>query len=277
MGGTVSESAPPSHPQGRASVTVPPMAAPGFVSLLAMGRFGVFSGHCLHRIAWGRTSAAETLDHMGQLIARCALPVTLTMFPLGAAIGIQGMRIFDLFGAHRLLSALLALMCIRELGPVISSVLIAAQGGSSFAAELGAMRIKEEIDATEVMAVDGLAWHAAPRVLAMTLVVPMLCVSSAGVGILGGYAVAVGLFGQDHGVFMANLGAFVGLWDLVAAVLKGLIYGLLVGLVSTFRGWVTEGGAEGVGRAVNDTVVYSIVFMLVLNYALSTLFFGTVA
>jgi len=241
----------------------------------AVGRFGAFAalaGVAAMRLQW---SVAEAIRHAGVLAMRCLIPVCATIFPFGAVIGVQGMAIFDLFGAHRLLSSLLSVVIIRELGPVLAAVLVAAQGGSSFAAELGAMRIKEELDATAVMAVDPVGWHVVPRVLAMVLVVPLLTILADAVGVFGGYVVAVGMYDQDHGVFMAHLVQLIGVYDLFASVTKGLVFGGLVGLIATYRGFHASGGAEGVGRAVNDTVVYSVMFILVVNYVLSSAMFGS--
>ena len=241
----------------------------------AVGRFGGFvadAGVAAVRLQW---SLSEAIRHAGVLALRCLIPVCATIFPFGAVIGVQGMAIFDLFGAHRLLSSLLSVVIIRELGPVLAAVLVAAQGGSSFAAELGAMRIKDELDATAVMAVDPIGWHVVPRVLAMLLVVPLLTILADAVGVLGGYVVAVLMYDQDHGVFMAHLVQLITVFDLLASVFKGFVFGGLVGLVATFRGYNATGGAEGVGRAVNDTVVYSVMFILVVNYLLSSALFGS--
>lgn len=239
-----------------------------------LGRFATFAGRVARTLPTRRWSLAEVLTHAGTLTGRCFIPVCATIFPFGAVIGVQGMAIFDLFSAHRLLSSLLSLVIIRELAPVLAAVLVAAQGGASFAAELGAMRIKEELDATAVMAVDPVGWHVVPRVLAMAIVVPLLtCVANA-TGVLGGYVVAVAMYDQDHGVFVSHMAQLIGLFDLFASAFKGLVFGILVGLIATWRGYHASGGAEGVGRAVNDTVVYSVMFLLVLNYTLSSLMFG---
>ena len=216
----------------------------------------------------------EVMTHAATLCGRCFIPVNITIFPFGAVMGLQGMQILDLFSAHRLVSTLLAQFVIQELGPVLAAVLVAAQGGSSFAAELGTMRIKEEISATEVMAVDPVAWHVAPRLLAMALVVPLLVVIANFFGILGSYTVAVGLYEQAHGVFMAHLYENVGSLDVLLSALKGLCFGVLIGLIAVWKGFTASGGAEGVGRAVNDTVVQAVMFILVFNYLLSSLFFG---
>ena len=247
-------------------------------SLLApldtLGRFCRFAARMLTLVPSRGWSFSQLLEQAGTLIARCFIPVCATIFPFGAVIGVQGMAIFDLFGAHRLLSSLLSLVIIRELAPVLAAVLVAAQGGASFAAELGAMRIKEELDATAVMGVDPIAWHVVPRVLSMVFVVPLLTTLANAFGVAGGYVVAVLMYDQDHGVFVHHMAQLIGMYDLVASAAKGAAFGLLVGLISTFRGFSATGGAEGVGRAVNDTVVYSVMFILVVNYALSSLLFG---
>jgi len=239
-----------------------------------LGRFGMFGWRVARTLPTRRWSGREVMSHAGTLAGRCFIPVCATIFPFGAVIGVQGMAIFDLFSAHRLLSSLLSLVIIRELAPVLAAVLVAAQGGASFAAELGAMRIKEELDATAVMAVDPVGWHVVPRVLAMALVVPLLTTVANATGVLGGYVVAVGLYDQDHGVFVHHMAQLIGLYDLFASATKGLVFGIFVGLLATWRGYNASGGAEGVGRAVNDTVVYSVMFVLVLNYTLSSLMFG---
>ncbi len=243
--------------------------------IITLGQLGGFGGRVLRSFVAGRWSGQEFMAQAATVASRCFLPVVLTIGPFGAVIGVQGMVILDLFSAHRLLSSLLSIFMIRELGPVLAAVLVAAQAGSSFAAELGAMRIKEEIDATAVMAVDPIGWHVVPRVLAMALVVPLLTTVANAFGVLGGYAVAVGLYGQSHGVFVAHLAENIGVYDLVASAFKGLVYGLLVGLIATWKGYNASGGAEGVGRAVNDTVVASVMFILVFNYLLSSLLFGS--
>ena len=139
-----------------------------------LGSFGSFAADIVRSLVAGRWSLKEAFAHASTLSTRCFIPVNVTIFPFGAVMGLQGMQIFDMFSAHRLVSTLLAQFVVQELGPVLAAVLVAAQGGSSFAAELGTMRIKEELSATEVMGVDSVGWHVAPRVLAMALVVPLL-------------------------------------------------------------------------------------------------------
>ncbi len=241
--------------------------------LLGLGRLGLFAQAIITSLVRGRWSPRAAIQHAGILTSRCFIPVNVTIFPFGAVMGLQGMQIFDMFSAHRLVSTLMAQFVVQELGPVLAAVLVAAQGGASFAAELGTMRSKQELDATEVMAVDSVGWHVVPRILAMAAVVPLLVVIANFFGILGSYCVAVYGYDQPHGVFMANLTENIGSYDLLCSAFKGLFYGLLIGLISTFKGFYAKGGAEGVGRAVNDTVVACVMFILVFNYLLSLLLF----
>lgn len=244
------------------------------VAVHRFGHYGIFIGSVLRSALARRWSLAFVAEQAATIATRCFLPVTLTMAPFGAVIAIQGMAILSMFSAERLLSNLLGLFVIRELAPVIAAVLVAAQAGSSFAAELGTMRIKEELDATAIMAVDPIGWHVVPRVLAMVAVVPLLTIIAGAVGILGGYGVAVGMEGQEPGLFVAHLADNLALYDLVAAMFKGLVYGLLIGSIACWKGFFVTGGAEGVGRAVNDTVVLCVMYILIANYLLSSVLFG---
>jgi len=242
--------------------------------LIEVGRYGVFVGAAIRSFLAGRWALSEMMEQASTVAVRCFLPVTITALPFGAVIGFQGMAILDLFSAHRLLSSLLSVFVIRELAPVIAAVLVAAQAGSSFAAELGAMRIKEELDATSVMSVDPIGWHVVPRIGAMAIVIPALTILAGAFGVLGGWLVVVGLEGQPHGVFMAHLAQNLTVFDLAASGFKGLCYGVLIGTIACWKGYYATGGAEGVGRAVNDTVVLSVMFVLVLNYLLSSFLFS---
>jgi phospholipid/cholesterol/gamma-HCH transport system permease protein len=174
--------------------------------------------------------------------------VVAVTLPFGMVIALQGLEIFRMFGAERLLSSLVSVAVLRELSPVLASVLVAAQGGSSTAAELGSMRIKEEIDATEVMAVDGLQYLVLPRFLGLMLATPLLNIAGNVAGLVGGYVMAVWIEGEPGGIFL--------------------------GLVACYQGYNTTGGAAGVGRAVNDTVVQAVLVFIVANYFLTSALFG---
>ena len=242
--------------------------------LAGIGRFGIFAARVAARLGSPSWRLGDLVGQLYTITTRCLGPVVAVTLPFGMVIALQGLTIFDLFGAQRLLASLVSVAVLRELSPVLASVLVAAQGGSSFAAELGSMRIKEEIDATEVMAVDGIAFHVVPRVLAAVVACPLLHLAGSAAGIGGAYITAVLLKGEPGGIFMAQLWTFTGPVDLWGGILKTAVFGLIIGLVSCYLGFYARGGAAGVGRAVNETVVYSALTFITVNYFLTSALFG---
>ncbi len=241
--------------------------------LTRIGRFGIFMGSVVWRMVTPPWNAADFFRHTWEVTTRCLAPVMAVTFPFGMVIALQGLAIFDLFGAQRLLPSLITVAVLRELAPVLASVLVAAQGGSAFAAELGAMRIKEELDATEVMSVDAIRWHVAPRVAALVLACPLLDVAGAIAGLAGGFMMAVCIKGENAGVFMDHLWKFTQPFDLVGGLIKTMVFGFIIGITACWNGFYATGGAAGVGRGVNDTVVNASLGFFVANYLLTSMFF----
>lgn len=244
--------------------------------LAGLGRFALFGGAVAWRVItpWWEVHAIAV--QTTQLVARCMLPVVAVVFPFGMVMALQGLEIFAVFGAQRMLSSLVSVAVFRELAPVLACTLIAAQGGSAFAAELGAMRIQEEIDATEIMAIDSLRAHVVPRIVAVLLAAPLLVLVGSVAGIAGGYLTAVHVKGEPGGVYWANVWALTLPEDVVGGLVKSLVFGAIIGLVACYQGYYATGGAEGVGRAVNDSVVLSVTTFIVVNYFLTTALFGAI-
>lgn len=244
--------------------------------LATLGRFGTFSAQVMWRTVTPYWEVDATATHLWALWWRCLLPVLATTTPLGMVMALQGLQIFDLYGAQRLLSPLVSVATFRELSPVLASVLVAAQGGSSFAAELGAMKISEELDATEVMAIDPIRVHVVPRFLAILIACPLLNLAGSLGGIFGGFVSAVVLKGETAGIYWANLWQMTRVSDLFGGFVKTLAFGAIIGLVACWFGTEAKGGAPGVGRAVNDTVVYACTAFIVVNYFLTSALFGAI-
>jgi phospholipid/cholesterol/gamma-HCH transport system permease protein len=247
-------------------------------ALATLGRCSAFAASLFGRLVRPRTRMSicvhETCRHAQMTTLRCILPVFAVNLPFGMVIALQGLEIFGLFGAERMLSSLISVAVLRELSPVLASVLVAAQGGSSAAAELGAMRIRQEIDATEVMGVDALQIHVLPRVLALTLACPLLNVVGSFAGLLGGYITAVLIKGEPGGIYLDQLWAFTEPMDIWGGIMKTTIFGLVIGLCAAWHGFHAQGGAAGVGKAVNDTVVHSVLIFITLNYFLTSILFS---
>lgn len=199
--------------------------------------------------------------------------VLLTGLFTGGVLALQSHYAFRKFGGESLLGATVALSMCRELGPVLTALMITARAGSAMAAELAAMRVTEQIDAMTVMAVNPVKYLVVPRILAGAIVVPILTILDDFIGIVGGYIVGVGLLKINKGVFINKILELVDLSDIFNGLFKSLCFGLLLTLIGCYKGYNASGGAEGVGRATTEAVVISSVSILVGDYILTSLLF----
>lgn len=240
-------------------------------TLQSIGQLGQFCGEIVDGLLRRPYYRAEVILNSRRVAFQCIVPVAAILFPTGMITALMGLKIMALFGTERMLSSLLAQGIVKELAPALAGIMIASQAGSAIAGEIGTMRVKEEIDALGVMAINPVKYLVIPRLVALAFVCPLISVIATASGMLGGFTVAVLLKGQNYGVFLANLLAFVTLADIYAGLLKAAVFGLAVGLIACFYGYNVTGGAVGVGKAANNTVVHSIVAVAVLNYAMTTL------
>ncbi len=216
----------------------------------------------------------ELIRMMWLLTKRCLIPVGLAVAPVGAVISLQGLEIFRMFGLDRMLSSLLGTAIFREYSPALASVMVAAQAGSSIAARIGTMRVRGQIDALAVMSVDPIRYVVVPGVIACAIVTPLLNVLTNFLGLFSGWVFAVPLGGVDHGAFIEHLTAQVTPADLWVGLGKCWLFGTSVGLIAGFLGMRVSGGAEAVGKAANDTVVATIVMILLVDYIVSYALLG---
>lgn len=235
-----------------------------------VGDMGLFCIHVLQALFRPPLFFKETLKSMNSIGFQCLLPVLAIVVPTGMVTTLQGLHVFDLFGAQRLLSSLLAEAVFRELSPTLVSIMVAAQAGSSVSGEIGTMRVKEEIDALEVMAVDPFQFVIVPRLIALAIMVPIINAIACFGGIFGGYVVAIGLKGLNSGVFLSNLFSFTKMSHIWGGMFKACVFGLVVGIMSCYKGYHVRGGALGVGKAANTTVVHSILLIVCFNYFLTS-------
>lgn len=234
-----------------------------------VGKVGYFTQDIFHGITRPPFFWAETVDNAHKVAFQCLLPVVAILFPTGMITALMGLKIMALFGTERMLSSLLAQGVVKEMAPSLAGIMIAAQAGSAIAGEIGTMRVKEEIDALGVMSINPIQYLVIPRLIALALICPLIAVIAIASGLSGGFMVAVMLKGQNMGVFVANLLTFMRLNDLWFGLIKSSIFGMAVGLIACYYGYHVRGGAVGVGKAANNTVVHSIVAVAVLNYVLT--------
>ncbi len=210
----------------------------------------------------------EQLDYVG---VGSIFVVGITGLFTGMVFAVQTYHAFALFDAQGLVGSTVALALSRELAPVFAGLMVTARVGSSMATELGSMRVSEQIDALETMAVSPLQYLVVPRVTATVLMMPVLTVLFDAVGIAGAYSVAVFGSGVSQAAFLGRIHTWVDPEDIVGGLIKSAVFGLLISLIACYKGFNAKGGAKGVGLATNEAVVLGSVTVLVFDYFLSLL------
>ncbi|HCO12057.1 MAG TPA: ABC transporter permease [Desulfonauticus sp.] len=199
--------------------------------------------------------------------------VLLTGLFTGMVLALQTYYAFRLFSAESLVGATVALSMTRELGPVITALMVTGRAGSAIAAEIGTMRVTEQIDALTVMAISPVQYLVVPRILAGVIMLPLLTILSDFVGIVGGYLVGVKILGINSGLFINKIYEHVDVDDLYNGLIKAAFFGLILTLVGCYKGFYTRGGAEGVGKSTTQSVVLASVLILMFDYVLTALMF----
>src|SRR5215471_14688200 len=189
----------------------------------------------------------------------------------GMVLGLQGYNTLRRFGSEGALGTVVALVLVRELGPVLAALMVTARAGSAMAAEIGAMQATEQVDALTVMAINPVQYLVSPRVLAGVLSLPLLTCMFDVIGIWGGYAVGVGLMGAPSGPFFSGIILNMGSHDIAIGLYKALVFGMVVMWVCCYKGYYAARMATGVSRATTDAVVLSSVLILAWDYFLGTI------
>jgi len=204
------------------------------------------------------------------------LPAALVSIPFGAVIALQLGSLVRQLGAQSFTGAASVLAVVREAGPIVTALVIAGAGGSAICADLGARRIREELDAMEVLGVDPIQRLVVPRVLATMLVAVLLNGVVSVVGVAGGYFFNVVLQGGTPGAYLASFQALGQLPDLIAGEIKALVFGAVAALVAAYFGMNARGGPKGVGQAVNTSVVVTFMLLFALNFVITAIYFQVV-
>jgi phospholipid/cholesterol/gamma-HCH transport system permease protein len=196
--------------------------------------------------------------------------VGLTGVFSGMVLALQTTHSLRAFGAEGIVGSLVAISLTREISPVFAALMVTARAGSAMAAELGNMRVTEQIDALVTMGVSPAQYLLSPRLLAATVMLPLLCVLYTCVGMVGAYVVAVQWLGVDPGVFVNNIEKYLVPKDFWMGEIKAVVFGFLVSAISCANGFNASGGAKGVGEATTRAVVESAVAILIANYLLTS-------
>jgi len=197
--------------------------------------------------------------------------VALTSFFSGGVFALQSSTAFKLFEAEMMVGPTVVLSLTRELGPVLTALMVIGRVGSSMAAEIGTMRVTEQIDALETMAVNPIHYLVTPRMIASIIMMPLLATVFDFVGTFGCWVVMVKLIGIPHAEFMEQVIYYVDFDDYYFGILKAAVFGLIMAIIGCFKGYYTRRGAEGVGKATTESVAFASVTVMVANYFLTAL------
>ncbi len=216
----------------------------------------------------GFRSLAEQLYEVG---VRSLSIVNLTAIFTGMVMGLQLGYFLTKFGARMFVGQIVGLAIITELGPVLTALMIGGRVGAGMAAELGTMAVTEQVDAVRALGTDPIAHLVVPRVLAVSVMLPLMTALADLIGVIGGMIVAYGELGVDPSFYMRSLIQFLTVDDLVRSLVKGLVFGVIIAVIACRNGLAAKGGADGVGRATTKTVVGASISVLIVDFFLTKL------
>lgn len=216
----------------------------------------------------------RSLLHQIEEVGIRSIPVVLiTGTFTGMVLALQSYTGFKRFNAEAFVGTVVALSMTRELGPVLSGLMVSGRVGSAMAAELGTMQVTEQIDALYTLATNPIKYLIVPRFLASLIVMPILTVFADAIGILGGYLVAVNLLGSNPTIYIRRTFDYLDLEDIYIGLLKACVFGMIIATIGCYQGFNTQGGAEGVGKSTTRAVVMSSLLILIANYFITAMFF----
>ena len=238
-----------------------------------LGKTGTFLGQTLLHSLTPPVKGERVLRQIWFIGWKSMLVIALTGTFTGMVVALQGFPTLRRVGSEALLGPMVSLSLIRELGPVLTALMVTGRAGSAIAAEIGIMRTSEQIDALELMGLNPLRYVVVPNVLASLLALPVLTVVFDVIGILGGYLVGVRLLGLNGGTYFGEMSNYVEMKDIWGGTYKALTFGLLIGWVSCYKGYHSRFGAEGVSAATTQAVVNASVLILVCDYFVTAVVF----
>jgi phospholipid/cholesterol/gamma-HCH transport system permease protein len=256
-----------------AAVLPVPVLRPVEGFFLEVGRFFVMLWRVLVWTVRRPYDWRELLRQMVRVGVDSVPVVLLTAMFTGMVMALQIFSVLERFNAEGYVGSIVGLSMVRELSAVLSALILAGRAGSAMGAELGSMRVTEQIDALEVMATDPIHYLVVPRVWAAVLTLPLLVVLADAIGIYGGYLVSVVLMGANPVVYAENTFRFMQFNDFTSGLIKSAVFGLLVAVIGCQKGFYTTGGAEGVGRSTTSAVVVASIAILIADFFLTKLLF----
>lgn len=233
----------------------------------------LLGGQVLIHLLKGKIHRRNTLDQMAAVGPESLLIALVTAAFVGMVFTVQVAREFINLGAGTAVGGVLALALCRELAPVLTAVVLAGRVGSAFAAEIGTMRVTEQIDALLILRTDPIDYLVIPRVIACCLMLPILTIMCMVTGMMGGLLIATNLYGISQSIFLDSVRNFLDIWDICSAAIKAFCFGALIAVIGCSWGLTTTGGAKGVGQSTTTAVVTSLLAIFIVNFLLTWVMF----
>lgn len=240
----------------------------------ALGSFSLFFLNMIKAFFSSRLKLHKTFEQMKMIGVDSLSIVVLTGASSGAVLALQSYFGFKRFGAEGFIGPVVALSLTRELGPVLTGLMVTGRAGSAIAAELGTMKITEQLDALKTLGIDVNQFLMIPRVLAGVIILPFLSLFCTIFGIMGGYLIAVHTLHINGQEYIDGIQTYLEYSDITGGLIKASVFGLILTWVSCYKGYQTSGGAKGVGMSTTEAVVVSSILILITDYFLTALLFN---
>lgn len=234
-----------------------------------VGSFSLFFARAIKTLFTKRLKISKVLAQMESIGVDSFIIVVLTGSFTGMVFALQSYIGFQRVGGEQFIGAVVALGMVRELGPVLTGLMVTGRAGSAITAEIGTMRITEQIDALQTLRINTIQYLVVPRMLAGTIILPFLTVFSMIFGVIGGYVVCVHILELSPEDYISSIKSYVELEDIRGGLIKASAFGLILSWVGSYKGYYTSGGARGVGISTTQSVVISSILILISNYFLT--------
>ena len=244
-----------------------------FGLLASVGEVAIFGARAVTEAARPPYEAREVLKHIYQFGYRSAPLILTAGFAIGVVLSMHTRASLERFGAESLIPAGLAMALIRETGPLTAGLLVAGRVGAGIGAEIGAMKVTEQIDALEATAVDAFKYLAVTRIIALMIVMPLLTTMMNFAGIVGGYVAEAAVSGMSARTYFESAFSYITFSDIIPATLKTIVFGYLIAGVSSYLGFTTSRGTEGVGEASTRSVVMASMLIILSDVILVKIIF----
>ncbi len=238
------------------------------------GEFALFLGAAIKTAFNTRLKWHELFVQMSRIGVHSFTISVITGAATGAVLAYQSFEGFKKFGGENLLGSIVALSLTRELGPVLTGLMVTARAGSSIATELGTMSISEQIDALRTLCINPYQYLVVPRILGATIIMPFLTLFAVMAGIVGGYFVSTIFLGLTPDDFLVGIKEYVDPFDIIGGLIKSAVFGFILASISCYQGFSTSGGAREVGLSATQSVVMSSILIIIANYFLAVILFG---